>query len=268
MAIQIEEVSKRFEGIKVSVEALRPISITIEDGEFVSVIGPSGCGKSTLLRLIAGLVPPTTGTIRLDGETVDAPSSKTGFAFQTPVMLKWRTVFKNVMFPYEVLARRGEVQGSREQYEQLARELLTLVGLDGFEDAYPKELSGGMQQRVAICRALIHDPQVLLMDEPFGALDEFNREKMNVELLRIWEETRKTVVFVTHNIGEAVFLSDRVMVMSSRPGQLRGVVDIELPRPRPEDVVDRPEFLDHVVAVRSLLREHTAETGEARILNG
>jgi len=268
MAIELDQVSKHFEGINVSVEALRPTSLQIGDGEFVSVIGPSGCGKSTMLRLMAGLVPPTTGTVAIDGVVVDAPSAKTGFAFQTPVMLKWRTVFKNVMFPYEVLARQGLATGGREQYEDRARGLLSLVGLDGFENAYPKELSGGMQQRVAICRALMHDPQVLLMDEPFGALDEFNREKMNEELLRIWEETRKTVVFVTHNIGEAVFLSDRVIVMSPRPGEVRGIVPIELERPRGLTVVDTKEFLDHVVAVRSLLRASTAAADGAHAANG
>ena len=253
MGIQLEGLQKVFQTSDLTVEALRDVSASIGDGEFVSVIGPSGCGKSTLLRLVAGLLPPTQGTVYIDGTPVEGPTGSIGFVFQAPTLLKWRTVFKNVMFPYEVLASQKKVTAPKQEFEERARMLLTMAGLEEFADAYPKHLSGGMQQRVSICRALIHDPTLLLMDEPFGALDEFTRERMNEELLRIWGETRKTVIFVTHHIPEAVFLSDRILVMSPRPGTILGEVVVDLPRPRTLEIRESVEFLEQVVATRHLV---------------
>lgn len=253
MQLAIRGVSKTFDDGSIRITALDDVSVDIRPGEFVSIVGPSGCGKSTLLRLVSGLTDPTAGEIHLDGKRVDGPVDAIGFVFQSPVLLQWRTVLKNVMFPYEVLAKRGRAEGSRADYEERARDLLQLVGLEDFADAYPKQLSGGMRMRASICRALIADPSLLLMDEPFGALDQLSRERLNVELLRIWENTGKTVLFVTHHVPEAVFLSDRVVVMSARPGRIAGVVDVELPRPRPVEVRDSAEALDRMVEVRRLL---------------
>ncbi len=253
MGIRLDAISKVFETEDLTVEALRGVSAVVNDNEFVSIIGPSGCGKSTLLRLISGLTPPTQGSVFLDGVEVDGPMGNIGFVFQAPTLLKWRTVFKNVMFPYEVLASQRKAPAGKQEFEERARKLLKMAGIEEFTDAYPKQLSGGMQQRVSICRALIHDPTLLLMDEPFGALDEFTRERMNEELLRIWHETTKTVVFVTHHIPEAVFLSDRVFVMSRRPGTILGEVTIDLPRPRTPKMRESVEFLDRVVETRHLI---------------
>jgi NitT/TauT family transport system ATP-binding protein len=214
------------------VEALRDISLDVRRGEFVALVGPSGCGKSTLLRIIAGLRPATTGAARVDGAPVIEPLSNIGMVFQAPVLLKWRTVLDNVLLPAE-LAGLGTAG-----YRQRAIELLRLVGLGDFAGKRPHELSGGMQQRASICRALLLDPPLLLMDEPFGALDAMTRDDMNIELLRIWGEglgtggPRKTILFVTHSIPEAVILSDRVVVMSQRPGTIAAVEAIDLPRPR------------------------------------
>jgi len=253
LGIKLESLEKVFQTEDLTVEAIRDVSAEIGDGEFVSIIGPSGCGKSTLLRLVSGLLPPTRGTVYLDGTQVDGPTGNIGFVFQAPTLLKWRTVLKNVMFPYEVLASQGKATDSKADYENRALMLLKMAGLEEFPEAYPKQLSGGMQQRVSICRALIHDPELLLMDEPFGALDEFTRERMNEELLRIWRETRKTVIFVTHHIPEAVFLSDRILVMSPRPGTILGEVVVDLPRPRTAEMRESVEFLEQVVATRHLI---------------
>ena len=253
MGIELEGLRKVFQTTDLTVEAVRDVSASIGDGEFVSIIGPSGCGKSTLLRLVSGLLPPTQGTVYIDGNLVEGPTGNTGFVFQAPTLLKWRTVFKNVMFPYEVLASQKKVAAPKREFEARARMLLKMAGLEDFPGAYPKQLSGGMQQRVSICRALIHDPELLLMDEPFGALDEFTRERMNEELLRIWQETRKTVIFVTHHIPEAVFLSDKILVMSPRPGTILGEIDVDLPRPRNAEMRESVEFLEHVVATRHLM---------------
>ena len=214
------------------VEALRDISLDVRRGEFVSLVGPSGCGKSTLLRIVAGLRPATSGAVSVDGRPVIEPLSNIGMVFQAPVLLKWRTVLDNVLLPAE-LAGLGTAG-----YRERAMELLWLVGLGDFAGKRPHELSGGMQQRASICRALLLDPPLLLMDEPFGALDAMTRDDMNIELLRIWGEdkgaggARKTILFVTHSIPEAVILSDRVVVMSPRPGTIAAVADIDLPRPR------------------------------------
>ena len=201
-------------------EALKGIDFGVERGEFVTVVGPSGCGKSTLLRIIAGLDRATTGVVEVAGAAVAGPVASSGIMFQDPLLMAWRTAIKNVLLPIEV--RRGDLSTFCER----AKEMLDLVGLRGFEQRYPHELSGGMQQRVALARALIHDPELLLMDEPFAALDEIAREQMGLELLQIWGGAGKTVLFVTHSISEAVFLGDRVVVLSARPGLLRSEIRV------------------------------------------
>jgi NitT/TauT family transport system ATP-binding protein len=221
------------------VEALRDVGFTVGRGELVALVGPSGCGKSTLLRVVAGLRRPTAGTIAVDGRAVTAPIPSVGMVFQAPVLLKWRSVRDNVLLPAE-LAGLG-----RGRYRERAEHLLRLVGLDGFADRLPRELSGGMQQRAAICRALLLDPPLLLMDEPFGALDAMTRDEMNLELLRVWggpAAARKTVLFVTHSIPEAVFLADRVVMMSPRPGRVAHIVEIPLARPRTPATRAAPAF--------------------------
>ncbi|GAA4194807.1 ABC transporter ATP-binding protein [Microbispora amethystogenes] len=206
--------------------ALADVDFTVRKGEFVAVVGPSGCGKTTLLKILAGLVQRSEGTVRISGVDVDGPKREVGMVFQAPTLLPWRTILENVLVPVEVQKL------DRTAHRKRAVELLDMVGLGGFADKYPNELSGGMQQRAGICRALVHDPAVLLLDEPFGALDAMTREYMNVELLRIWRESRKTAVLVTHSIPEAVFLSDRVIVMTPRPGRIAEIIDIDLDRPR------------------------------------
>ncbi len=207
-------------------KALADVSFQVEPQEFVCLVGPSGCGKSTLLRLMAGLLTPTRGEVCLDGQSLDGPRRQIGIVFQRANLMPWRTVRDNVILPLE-LARVPRAEAIRR-----ADALLELVGLAGFERARPRNLSGGMEQRVAIARALVHDPEILLLDEPFGSLDAMTRERMSLELLRIWQASRKTIVMVTHNIQEAVFLADRVIVLSPRPGQIRATFDIPLPRPR------------------------------------
>ena len=231
-SIALDHVGMVYQTTSGPVEALRDISLTVRRGEFVSLVGPSGCGKSTLLRIIAGLRPATSGAVKVNGVEVARPISNIGMVFQAPVLLKWRTILDNVLLPAELAGL------PRAKYREHALNLLRLVGLGDFAGKRPNELSGGMQQRVSICRALLLDPPLLLMDEPFGALDAMTRDDMNFELLRIWGEglglsgQRKTIVFVTHSIQEAVILSDRVVVMSQRPGNITAVRNIELPRPR------------------------------------
>ena len=229
------------------VRALHEISCTIRNGEFASILGPSGCGKSTLLLIIAGLISPTSGTLRFREEKVSGSAPDFGIVFQDPVLFPWRDVQTNVELPAEVAGIR------REQRAERARKLIALVGLEGFERKYPYELSGGMQQRVAIARALMLSPSLLLMDEPFGALDAMTREQMNLELQKISMATRATVVFVTHSIAEAVFLSDRVMVMTGRPAILKEVVDIDIPRPRNLEMIASGRFGGLVSHLRQLL---------------
>jgi NitT/TauT family transport system ATP-binding protein len=229
------------------VRALDEISCTIRNGEFASILGPSGCGKSTLLLIIAGLISPTSGTLRFREEKVSGSAPDFGIVFQDPVLFPWRDVQTNVELPAEVAGIR------REQRAERARKLIALVGLEGFERKYPYELSGGMQQRVAIARALMLSPSLLLMDEPFGALDAMTREQMNLELQKISMATRATVVFVTHSIAEAVFLSDRVMVMTGRPAILKEVVDIDIPRPRNLEMIASGRFGGLVSHLRQLL---------------
>jgi NitT/TauT family transport system ATP-binding protein len=231
-SIRLDRVGMVYETTSGPVEALRDITLAVGQGEFVSLVGPSGCGKSTLLRIIAGLRPATSGTVSVNGTGVRKPIPDVGMVFQAPVLLKWRTILDNVLLPAELAGLPAA------NYRQRAFDLLRLVGLGDFATKRPNELSGGMQQRASICRALLLDPPLLLMDEPFGALDAMTRDDMNLELLRIWGEglgsggRRKTIVFVTHSIQEAVILSDRVVVMSQRPGRITATRDIDLPRPR------------------------------------
>ena len=229
------------------VQALDDITLQIGENEFVTLVGPSGCGKSTLLKLVSGLVPATGGAIRIRDEVVREPFPDVGFVFQHAVLLPWRTVLDNVLFSVEMLGLDPRA------YRKPAGELIELTGLGGFETKYPRELSGGMQQRVAICRALLPDPSVLLMDEPFGALDAMTREEMSLELLRVWEERRKTILFVTHSIPEAILLADRVVVLTPRPGRIARVLPIDLPRPRTMDMEFDPRFKTASDDVRALI---------------
>ena len=227
--------------------ALDNADLQIQTGSFVSLVGPSGCGKSTLLNVVGGLVPATGGSVQFRGQNVRGPSTRMGMMFQSAVLFPWRTVLDNVLLPADVSRTRTDATVAR------ARELLDAVGLASFEKNLPRELSGGMKQRAALCRLLVQDPEVMLLDEPFGALDEFTRESMNLLLLDFWHETRKTVLFVTHNIQEAVFLSDRVVVMSARPGRIAGTLDITLPRRRVISQTTTPDFQQYVRDARQLL---------------
>jgi NitT/TauT family transport system ATP-binding protein len=240
------------------VRALDHVSIDERPGEFLSILGPSGCGKSTLMMIAAGLVAPSSGSVSVAGKQVDRPRTDIGIVFQSPVLLEWRTALGNVMLQAE--ARRMD----RKAAERRARELLVSVGLAGFEDKYPHELSGGMRQRVSICRALIHSPEYLLMDEPFGALDQLTRDQLVLDLQALWNEQRMSVLFITHSIAEAVFLSDRVIVMTPRPGRVDRIFDIALPRPRTLAMRETPEFARYMREIlelflaRGVLREHGA----------
>jgi NitT/TauT family transport system ATP-binding protein len=235
-AIQIDGVAQVFRRGETETRAIERIDLSLAAGEFVSVVGPSGCGKSTLMRIISGLLMPTSGRVLIDGQPVTGPHTDLGIVFQSPVLLDWRSVLDNVLLQVEL--RRM----SPADYAERGRALLEAVGLGDFHDRYPYELSGGMQQRAAICRALIHDPPLLLMDEPFGALDALTREQMRIDLEELWLSTSKTVVFITHSIDEAVLLSDRVVVMSPRPGRIERVIDVDLPRPRGLEGRRSPRF--------------------------
>ncbi|WP_306213395.1 ABC transporter ATP-binding protein [Actinoplanes sp. RD1] len=224
--ISLSSVSRTFTGRSGTVEALRGIDLTVADGEFVAVLGRSGCGKSTLLRLIAGLLPTTGGEITVSGERITKPRRDIAMMFQKPALLPWRTVLDNVLLPVQIFGWK------KAEHRARADELLALTGLTGFEKRLPHELSGGMQQRVALCRSLIANPRVMLMDEPFSALDALTREELSGELQRVHMELGTTIVFVTHSIDEAVLLADRVVVLSPRPGRIRQVLDIDIPRPR------------------------------------
>ncbi len=251
-AISVSNVSKVFpakNGVA-ALEALRHVSVDIVPGQFVSFVGPSGCGKSTLLKLLGGLLERSAGTISIGGRDVTGPRRDVGVMFQTSVLFPWRTVLENVLLPIEVF-RVDQATALKK-----ARDILQMVGLSGREAAYPRELSGGMQQRAALSRVLITDPPIILMDEPFGALDEFTRERMNLELLRIWQERGQTIIFVTHSIGEAVFLSDRIVVMDTSPGRVLAVIDVPLARPRTIDQMKSSEFAGAVFEVRELLGVH------------
>jgi NitT/TauT family transport system ATP-binding protein len=247
--VEVREVSRRFATAGEPVQALESIDLSLGPGEFASLVGPSGCGKSTLLNIVGGLLGPSGGEARVNGRRVTGPPEEVGMMLQTPVLLEWRSARANVLLPIDVHGGRR----ARKSADQRASELLRLVGLEGFEDRYPGELSGGMQQRVAICRMLIADPEVLLLDEPFGALDELTRERMDVELARIVEATSKAAILVTHNIQEAVFMADRVYAMTARPGRIAGVVEVDIPRPRSLELLTTEGFQRLCREVRSLL---------------
>ncbi|MCC7359679.1 MAG: ABC transporter ATP-binding protein [Anaerolineales bacterium] len=249
--ISIQGVSKAFgQGAAARVLALENINLEVQAGEFIALLGPSGCGKSTLLRVIGDLISPTTGQVRVNGKP--APQARRdrdyGMVFQQATLYEWRSVSQNVQLPLEVM------RYPKAQREARAQEMLRLVQLGDFGRHYPWQLSGGMQQRVAIARALAFSPSLLLMDEPFGALDEMTREHMQLELLHIWSQTRTTVVFVTHSIPEAVFLASRVVVMSPRPGRVAGIIAVDLPRPRGFDTREAPRFFEKITEVREVLR--------------
>ena len=252
--VEIQNVAKFYGRLGSRVEALRAIDLDVRSQEFLSIVGPSGCGKSTLLKCIAGLEPITGGTISVRGERISGPPSQMGVVFQRDLLLDWRTVIENVL----IIA---EFRGTRTaELEKKASDLLVRFGLGDFQHRYPWELSGGMRQRAAICRAILDNPELLLMDEPFGALDAMTRDDLNLELARLWQETRKTVVFITHGIQEAVFLSDRVAMMARNPGRIVDVFDIDLPRPRTLEMRESAEFS----AIVHRIRERFADIGAIR----
>ena len=246
--ISVESLSKVYAArSKAKIVAIENVSFQVQSGSFLSIVGPSGCGKSTLLKAVAGLVLPTTGDIFVFNDRVREPISNVGFVFQSSLLMPWRTVLDNVLLPVELLHKE------KKKYSSRALELLDLLGLNSFEKRYPRELSGGMQQRVAIARALIHDPELLLMDEPFGALDEMTRDQMGIELLRITEKMKKTVLFVTHSIPEAVLLGDKVLVMSNRPALIKANYEIDIPRPRSSRTRLDPKYIEYCQKVREVL---------------
>jgi len=250
--IKLDNIAKTYKSRQGDVEALTQTSLEIPRGEFVTLLGPSGCGKSTLLRLAGGLDVPSSGQILISGRPIKGTPEGLGFVFQRDVLVDWRTVLDNVLLPIEFqnLPRR--------RYLDRAHELLALFGLKGFENRHPWELSGGMRQRAAICRALITDPELLLMDEPFGAVDALTRDQLNFELQTIWQKSGKTVLFVTHSIAEAVFLSDRVAVMAARPGRIIETITIDFPRPRSLAIREEPAFARYSRQLRTILESHGA----------
>ena len=251
--IAIDGLTVTFSSKRATVTALEDIDLRVADGEFVSIAGPSGCGKSTLLKVVAGLTDASSGDVRLRGAQVQGPQREIGYVFQRAALLEWRSVRKNILL-------QAEMRGMpRQAAQQRCDQLIEMTGLTGFEQTLPHELSGGMQQRVSLCRALLHQPRVLLMDEPFGALDALTREKMNVELHRIWRETGTTVVLVTHSVAEAVYLANRVVVMSPRPGRIIETLDVDLPAERDYgETMERPEFIRVANRVRELLGSSSA----------
>lgn len=241
----IEGASKFYQTRSGKVHALDDVSIDVREGEFLCLLGPSGCGKSTLLWSMAGLHGLTSGKIRLGSETITKPHPEIAMIFQEANLLPWRNLMRNIELPFEI---------KRQQPDRaLIERLIKHVGLDGFENKYPRELSGGMQQRASIVRSLAVDPSILLMDEPFGALDAFTRDEMNLLIQEIWMETGKTIIFITHSITEAVFLADRIVVMSARPGRVANIVDVDLPRPRPVKIQTTPGFLERVDAIKGMI---------------
>ncbi|MGQ0550801.1 MAG: ABC transporter ATP-binding protein [Armatimonadota bacterium] len=245
VALEVRGVSKSYRLRARDLVAIDRVSFDVPRGRFVSIVGPSGCGKSTLLKIILGVIPPSDGKILFDGRPVTGPQPNIGMVFQSPTLLAWRPVLANVLLPVEI--RRYP----RARYSQRAQELLAMVGLSEFQTSYPRQLSGGMQQRAAICRALIIDPPLLLFDEPFSALDGLTRDQLNQEVLEIWDRTGKTILLVTHNIEEAVYMSDQVIVMSARPGTVTAIVHVDLPRPRQLAVRQTAAFFDCVNRIRT-----------------
>jgi NitT/TauT family transport system ATP-binding protein len=238
------------------VPAVRDANFAVSEGEFVSLVGPSGCGKSTILKIVAGLIPHERGAVEVAGSPAKAGRSDVGIMLQAPVLLPWRTVMKNVLLPIEIFKGKGA------ESRQRAQELLTMVGLDGFEDKHPWELSGGMQQRASLARLLVFEPDTLLLDEPFSALDEFTREKLTLELARLHTSLQRTVLYVTHNIAEAVFLSDRVVVMKSHPGEIVDIVDVDLPHPRSLEMLDDQRTTALAGRIRRLFQHELEENIE------
>ena len=245
--IRLRDVGKVYDTRNGAVEACADVSLDIKEHEFVAVVGPSGCGKTTIMKMVAGLQPYTSGTITVGGLVVDEPQTDVGIVFQEAILLDWRDVLANVMLQVEI--RKLD----RAQYEPIARHLIEATGLTGFEHKKPYELSGGMRQRVSICRALVHDPPLLLMDEPFGALDALTREQISMDIQRVWMEKRKTAIHITHSIPEAVLLADRVVVMSQRPGRIAEILEIDLPRPRRLDRLPA-QFTDYTNRIRDIFK--------------
>jgi len=237
--IEFRNIGMRYASLSGSTQALTDISFTVGDGEFVTVLGPSGCGKSTLLFVATGLKKPTSGKVLINGEELKCPIKNVGFVFQDHLLLEWRTVLSNIMI-------QGEFRGmGKEECKDRAIKMINLVGLSGCEDKFPHELSGGMQQRVSICRAMMHDPDILMMDEPYGALDALTREQMRVDLEKLWIKQKSTVLFITHDINESILLSDRIVVMTLRPGTIKEIIVNKLPRPRSLRVTESPEFMEY-----------------------
>jgi len=258
-ALTAAGVEKRYSSARGAVQALLETDLMVQPGRFVTIVGPSGCGKSTLLMILAGLLSPTSGEVRYNGVPIAGPHEDIGVVFQSPALLPWLSVLRNTMLPGRV--GRHVSRADRRGHEARARELLSLVGLAGFEDRYPSELSGGMQQRNAIARALLLDPPVLLMDEPFGALDALTRERMNQWLADIWQAQQKAVALVTHSIDEAVYLADEIVVMSPRPGTVVERVQVDLPRPRKPDLMKTQEFAQLSGYIRQLLDSSETDSG-------
>ncbi len=257
--VRIESVNKVFDTLSGdTIAAVKDISIDIGSGEFISIVGPSGCGKSTLLRMVAGLLRPSSGRVLVGGKLVQGPIKGVGFVFQRPVLFDWHKVLANVLVPVDLAGL------NKKDYVDKAHELLNLVKLDGFEDKYPGELSGGMQQRVSIARSLILDPDILIMDEPFGALDALTRDQLNLEILRIWQERRKTAIFVTHNIPEAILLGTRVVVFSERPGTIKADIPIDIPYPRGIEARTDARFGEREVEIYNLIAGERSASLSAR----
>lgn len=249
--VEVKHLEKIFTTLRGSIHALHDVSFTVSKGEFVTFVGPSGCGKTTILRIVGGMLDKTDGEVFIKGKRVEESQKEIGVIFQSPNLLPWRTLLRNVLLPLEVLG----VNTSENQ--ERAKDLVKLVGLTGFEDKYPSELSGGMQQRVGIARALVHNPSILLMDEPFGALDAITREQMDMEILRIWNQAKKTVVFVTHSVEEAVFLSERIIVMRTKPGEIVKNEIIEFSREeRTLNLLTDPRYLKKTREIRNLIGEY------------
>lgn len=257
--VEINNVALTY-GKKSPVQALSGLTLDVKRGEFVAVVGPSGCGKSSLMKLVTGLMPPSAGSIIVDGEEVDGPLKVVGMAFQNPTLLPWRRLLSNILLPFEIVdEHRYKVRIDRSHYEQKGHALLESVGLTGFASSYPWQLSGGMQQRASLCRALVHQPTLLMLDEPFGALDAFTREELWDVLQNLWLEQRFTSVLVTHDLREAIYLADRIYVLSGRPGRVVAVHHVRLERPRRPENAYEPEFQELVHLLREQIRAESAQ---------